>query len=74
MKANTQYRQRSTSAVPPCPYNIGVECNTPLECRCSQCGWNPAVAAQRIAEIRKARQKPEPKFWTYEFPEVHKHG
>lgn len=72
MKANTQYRQRTTAAVPPCRHNIGVECSTPL--KCSGCGWNPAVAAERSALIRKARQKPETKYWTYDFPEVHKHG
>ena len=74
MKANTQYRQRPTTAVPPCPYNIGVMCNTPLECCCSKCGWNPAVAAGRSEVIRKALQKPEPEFWTYNIPEVYKHG
>ena len=33
-----------------CPYNEGVSCETR---RCTDCGWNPAIARRRSVRIRK---------------------
>lgn len=44
-----------------CPHvkEHGVQCDT--ESSCTNCGWNPRVAAERKAKIRAARAKPKGK-------------
>lgn len=41
-----------------CKYNKMVEC--PPDCRnCKNCGWNPTVAAKRLAQIHELLSQKE---------------
>ena len=37
----------------PCPFNEGVGCTRE---ECHRCGWNPEVAAERLARITGAKK------------------
>lgn len=39
----------------PCPFNEGVGCLKLSEC--FRCGWNPAVASERLHRIMEQRRK-----------------
>ncbi len=43
-------RTRGQTSFPRCRYNIGVDCWDDLN-GCDKCGWNPEVAAQRLAAV-----------------------
>ena len=40
-------KDKKKAEAPKCQYNIGVECRL-RERPCESCGWNPAVAKERL--------------------------
>lgn len=43
-----------------CKFNEGVDCS-PIGRHCERCGWNPAVAQERLIKICKAEDFTMPK-------------
>lgn len=49
-----------------CPYRIDGDGRYPIDCpekdrKCSKCGWNPDVEAERIKNLKKSQICPVPK-------------
>ena len=48
-------KRRNWYKMEQCQYCEGVECSSPERAKCSQCGWNPKVMAERMKQLQKGK-------------------